>query len=171
MPRSLFRVFLLGFDCKGITLHGNGQPEKAETGIREIMQNKCGGISVAVVKNNRIIYTHSFGLKDGESNTALTDDCLFRIASISKSFSAISIMQLVKQKNYRWMMISVTWSVSKSETLNTLKRSLRSGWSCHTALRSMTARGISHWMGSTRIRIRVGQNVIMTTNPEPRLVL
>jgi len=33
-----------------------------------------------------------------ESKTALTDDCLFRIASISKSFSATSIMQLVEAK-------------------------------------------------------------------------
>ena len=56
------------------------------------------GLSVAVVKNNEIIYTHSFGWKDIESNQPLTDDCIFRIASISKSFSATSIMQLARAK-------------------------------------------------------------------------
>jgi CubicO group peptidase (beta-lactamase class C family) len=56
------------------------------------------GLSVAVVKNNRIIYTHAFGVKDRETNSPLTTDCLFRIASISKSFSATSIMQLVENK-------------------------------------------------------------------------
>jgi CubicO group peptidase (beta-lactamase class C family) len=56
------------------------------------------GLSVAVVKNNKIIYTHSFGLKDAETNAALTDDNIFRIASISKSFSATAIMQLVEDK-------------------------------------------------------------------------
>ena len=35
-------------------------------------------------------------MKEIETNTPLTDDCLFRIASISKSFSATSIMQLVE---------------------------------------------------------------------------
>lgn len=81
------------------TLHSICQPAKAEAGIREIMeQNNVIGVSVAVVKKGKIIYTHSFGSKDVESNTALTDDCLFRIASISKSFSATSIMQLVEKK-------------------------------------------------------------------------
>lgn len=81
------------------SLQSLAQPEKAEPCIREIMQQSpVMGISVAVVKNNKIIYTHSFGLKDSASNTALTDDCLFRIASISKSFSATSVMQLAEAK-------------------------------------------------------------------------
>jgi CubicO group peptidase (beta-lactamase class C family) len=77
----------------------DAQPEQAEAGIRAIMQQTpVMGLSVAVVKNNKVIYTHSFGTKSKEDNTPLTDDCLFRIASISKSFSATSIMQLVEQK-------------------------------------------------------------------------
>ena len=73
------------------------QTEKAEASIQAIMkQTNVVGISVAVVKNNKIIYTHSFGYKDLETKQPLTDDCIFRIASISKSFSATSIMQLVE---------------------------------------------------------------------------
>lgn len=75
------------------------QQENAETCIGDmIRKNEAIGMSVAVVKKGKIVYTHSFGLKDVESNTSLTDDCIFRIASISKSFSATSIMQLVEQK-------------------------------------------------------------------------
>jgi CubicO group peptidase (beta-lactamase class C family) len=74
-----------------------GQPEKTEADIQSIMKKlDVVGLSVAVVKHNNIIYTHSFGLKDIESNTALTDKNIFRIASISKSFSATSIMQLME---------------------------------------------------------------------------
>ncbi|RXK50703.1 serine hydrolase domain-containing protein [Aquirufa rosea] len=73
------------------------QVSKAEMAIQSMMQsNPIVGLSVAVVKNNRVVYQHSFGLKDQEQHTALTDDCLFRIASISKSFSATAIMQLVE---------------------------------------------------------------------------
>ena len=73
------------------------QEAAVEESIRAIMsQTYVVGVSVAVVKNNKIIYTHSFGLKNIETNTPLTDDCIFRIASISKSFSATSIMQLVE---------------------------------------------------------------------------
>lgn len=75
------------------------QPEKAEAGIKAIMQEiPVMGLSVAVVKHNKIIYTQSFGTKSLENKTALTDDCIFRIASISKSFSATSIMQLAERK-------------------------------------------------------------------------
>jgi CubicO group peptidase (beta-lactamase class C family) len=54
------------------------------------------GLSVAVVKNGDIIYSNSFGLKNIETNVPLKNSDLFRIASISKSFSATSIMQLVE---------------------------------------------------------------------------
>ncbi len=81
------------------TLSAFCQVGTADSGIRSIMQQrKVMGMSVAVVKNNQVIYTHSFGMKDLDTNTPLTDDCLFRIASISKSFSATSIMQLVDAK-------------------------------------------------------------------------
>jgi CubicO group peptidase (beta-lactamase class C family) len=76
-----------------------GQAEKAEAGIQEIIkQYPVVGVSVAVVKKDKIVYAQSFGQKDIALNTPLTNDCLFRIASISKSFSATSIMQLVEAK-------------------------------------------------------------------------
>jgi altronate dehydratase len=82
-----------------ISAHVQAQPEKAEAGIKSIMQEiPVMGLSVAVVKNNKIIYTQSFGTKSRENNAPLTNECIFRIASISKSFSATSIMQLAERK-------------------------------------------------------------------------
>ena len=93
---TLFTIFVFAVF---ISLPAFGQPEKAEARIQELMrQTEMAGLAVAVVKDNRIIYTHSFGLKDVESNTPLNDECLFRIASISKSFTATSIMQLVESR-------------------------------------------------------------------------
>lgn len=75
------------------------QDNKAEEAIQQIMkENPVMGLSVAVIKNNKLIYSHSFGLKDAETNTPLTNENIFRIASISKSFSATAIMQLVEAK-------------------------------------------------------------------------
>jgi len=82
-----------------LSFYGSAQSDQAEAGIKTIMeQSKVMGLSVAVVKNNKIIYTHSFGYKNFETKEPLTDDCLFRIASISKSFSATSVMQLIEKK-------------------------------------------------------------------------
>ncbi len=72
------------------------QVEKAEVGINNIIEKRSVvGLAVAVVKDGKIIYTKSFGLKNINSKTLLADNDIFRIASISKSFSATSIMQLI----------------------------------------------------------------------------
>ena len=83
-------VFLLS--C---TISVFAQNEKAEADLREIMKKlDVVGLSVAVVKKGDIIYSNSFGLKDIDTKAPLSDSDIFRIASISKSFSATSIMQL-----------------------------------------------------------------------------
>ena len=95
----MVRSFFLPAFWVLLSLTAIGQRDKAEACIRDLMQqSKVMGLSVAVVKKNKIIYNQSFGLKDAARNTPLTNDCLFRIASISKSFSATSIMQLAEAK-------------------------------------------------------------------------
>ena len=54
------------------------------------------GLAVVVVKNGKPVYEKAFGYKDLENKEPLTTDNLFRIASISKSFSSTAIMQLVE---------------------------------------------------------------------------
>lgn len=98
MQVASLRLSLLTFFC-ALLFTTNAQPDKAAAGIRKIMEEApVTGLSVAVVKNNKMIYMQAFGVKDRETNTPLTTDCLFRIASISKSFSATSIMELIEKK-------------------------------------------------------------------------
>jgi CubicO group peptidase (beta-lactamase class C family) len=94
---SLYKLLLTAFLFIAVCRQGYSQPAKAETEIKEMMKElDVVGLSVAVVKKGKIIYNNSFGLKDIATNTPLTNDDIFRIASISKSFSATSIMQLVE---------------------------------------------------------------------------
>ena len=83
-----------------ITSHQTiAQAEKAEAAIQQLMQTTpVVGMSVAVVKDNKIFYNHSFGYKDLEQQLPLQNDNIFRIASISKSFTSTAIMQLVAKK-------------------------------------------------------------------------
>ncbi|WP_113652890.1 serine hydrolase domain-containing protein [Pedobacter namyangjuensis] len=77
------------------------QQDKAENEIKNIMKDlDAVGLAVAVVKDGKLTYTKSFGLQDRESKKALETDAIFRIASISKSFSATAIMQLVQDKKF-----------------------------------------------------------------------
>ncbi len=101
MKRILQSILLTG--CMLVTLNQTfAQSEKAEAAIQSIMQSSSVvGLSVAVVKNNKVIYNHSFGFKDVEKQLPLTNESIFRIASISKSFTTTAIMQLVAEKKIR----------------------------------------------------------------------
>ncbi|MDQ0639661.1 CubicO group peptidase (beta-lactamase class C family) [Pedobacter sp. W3I1] len=91
------KYFYAFFLIVGLITQSKAQNEKAETDFKQIMEKfSAVGAAVAVVKDGKIIYTHAFGLKDLENKTPLTNQDIFRIASISKSFSATSIMQLVE---------------------------------------------------------------------------
>ena len=101
MKRILQTTLLTGFMLVTL-IQAFAQSEKAEAAIQSIMQsNPVVGLSVAVVKNNKVIYNHSFGFKDVEKQLPLTNESIFRIASISKSFTTTAIMQLVAEKKIR----------------------------------------------------------------------
>jgi CubicO group peptidase (beta-lactamase class C family) len=55
------------------------------------------GLAVGVVRNGRLEFFHGHGLADIASNTPIGEDTVFRIASITKTFTAIAVMQLWEQ--------------------------------------------------------------------------
>jgi CubicO group peptidase (beta-lactamase class C family) len=55
------------------------------------------GLAVGVVRNGRLEFFHGHGVADIASNTPITEDTVFRIASITKTFTAIAVMQLSEQ--------------------------------------------------------------------------
>lgn len=55
------------------------------------------GLAVGVVRNGRLEFFSGHGLADIASNTPITQDTVFRIASITKTFTAIAVLQLWEQ--------------------------------------------------------------------------
>jgi CubicO group peptidase (beta-lactamase class C family) len=55
------------------------------------------GMALGVVRDGRLKFFSAHGLADIASSTPITQDTIFRIASISKTFTAIAVMQLVEQ--------------------------------------------------------------------------
>ncbi|GAA0879459.1 serine hydrolase domain-containing protein [Algoriphagus jejuensis] len=92
MKCSFFLFFLLFF---GLQLQAQ---DPVETQIKSLMESTpVMGLSVAVVRDGDLIYEKAFGWKEEGKVTLSTSD-IFRIASISKSFSATSVMQLIEEK-------------------------------------------------------------------------
>ena len=70
--------------------------QKTDEAIQGILEQfDAVGISAAVVKDGQIVYSNAFGYKNLETQAPLEKDNFMRIASISKSFTATSLLQLV----------------------------------------------------------------------------
>lgn len=72
--------------------------EKIETAVKNWMaQTKAPALSLAIVLNDQMSFSKGYGLADVENNVAAQSDTDYRLASISKSMTAIAVMQLVEQ--------------------------------------------------------------------------
>lgn len=71
---------------------------KLENLIIDLMQeSKTPGFAIGIFQDGKEIYSEGFGARNLEENLPMTTDTLFGIGSISKSFTALAIMQLVEQ--------------------------------------------------------------------------
>ena len=65
--------------------------------IKQLKQWGNNGATVAVVKNHRLTYLRAYGWANPAKKQAMQTDNLFRIASISKTITAMAILKLVQQ--------------------------------------------------------------------------
>lgn len=87
-------IMVLVFVCNQAA--GQSKEDLARDAMQRIMkETKAIGLAVAVVKDGKVIFVESMGSKDVEKGEKLMPENLFRIASISKSFTATAVMQLV----------------------------------------------------------------------------
>jgi CubicO group peptidase (beta-lactamase class C family) len=57
----------------------------------------CAGLAVAVITDRGLAWFHGHGLADVAAETPITEDTVFRIASLTKTFTAVAVMQLWEQ--------------------------------------------------------------------------
>jgi CubicO group peptidase (beta-lactamase class C family) len=60
--------------------------------------SKIPGLTVAVVKDSQTLFTRGYGKTDIISNTNVTEQTLFQIGSISKSFAATLLAKQMQEK-------------------------------------------------------------------------
>lgn len=69
--------------------------QEFETYTNNLMEkHHIAGAAVAVSQNGQIIYSKGFGVRDQSTGEPVTPETIFGIASVSKSFTALAIMQL-----------------------------------------------------------------------------
>ena len=77
------------------TAHAQGQALAAS--IRQYARTHDFNGTVLVQKDGKMLYNESFGLADRAFNVPVSSTTRFKVASITKSFTAVLILQLVEQ--------------------------------------------------------------------------
>jgi CubicO group peptidase (beta-lactamase class C family) len=83
--------------------YSNTSPEIAEIDQMFedfITQWQIVGASVAIVKDGQLVYAKGFGYADKEKQLKVIPQHLFRIASVSKLFTAVGIMKLIEENKF-----------------------------------------------------------------------
>ena len=66
--------------------------------VREMAAQQLPGLSIAVVKDGKVIVSKGYGVTEIGKTQAVNDSTLFQIASCSKAFTATSLALLAQQK-------------------------------------------------------------------------
>ena len=69
-----------------------------QTLSQQMEKYKIPGVSIAVIKNNKLEWARGYGYADKEAKIPVTVQTLFQAASISKSLNAVGVMKLVQEE-------------------------------------------------------------------------
>jgi CubicO group peptidase (beta-lactamase class C family) len=73
-------------------------PEPLDVFVPEkLKEARVPGLSAAIVKNGKVVFTGAWGYADVENKKPVRTDTIFLVASISKTFIATAMMQLIEE--------------------------------------------------------------------------
>lgn len=80
----------------------NFDSQKADDEIRRLIEKtNSAGTSVIITNPDTIIYRGQFGIADIENNISVTDETLFGLGSITKTFTALGILKLIEAEKLK----------------------------------------------------------------------
>lgn len=83
--------------------------------LEKISKSGLPGLSIAIIHDNEVIYSRGFGFRDVENGYPATKNTIYGIGSVTKSFTALAIMQLAEKG-----LVSVDDPISKYIPTNLL---------------------------------------------------
>ncbi|MDH7445976.1 serine hydrolase domain-containing protein [Aquimarina sp. 2201CG14-23] len=102
MKNRLIKIVLfILFISSTNNLFSQNQIDSLKKKIENYIESKnIPGISISIVKSDSIIFSGGIGYANIEKKERVTDKHLFRLGSISKSFTALGLYNLIKESRY-----------------------------------------------------------------------
>ncbi len=109
--KALFNVFV--FICAFIVPYNNcsGQGSSRDSSVITQFANRLsddikeddvhGSTSAAIIKNGKVLWAGAFGYTTHSSDIAADTNTIYRIGSITKTFTAVLLMQLAEEKKVK----------------------------------------------------------------------
>ncbi len=130
-----------------------------ERAVQVINQYALSGLAIGVIQDSHLVYAKGFGLADARTGRPVTPDTSFRIASISKTFTAIAVMQL-------WEQGKVGLDDPVNQHLKSYKVLHRDPFAPPVTIRHM----LTHTSGIGEVpKVWVGIKEMITNKPDPLL--
>ena len=74
---------------------------RVDAALKPYIDNKqLAGAVVAIARKNKTVYMKSFGAADVDSKKAMTNDAIFRIASMTKPVTSVAVMMLYEEGKF-----------------------------------------------------------------------
>ena len=141
-----------------LAVTGIAQEDRVDDFIKRQMEiQKISGLSVAVLREGKIVKAQGYGFANRSINLPVTAETVFRIGSISKQFIATGIMLLSRKAS----------SVSRTRSANTLKEHRRRGAITIRHLLTHTSGMVREAPGFDPIKIQSDADVIRSAYPLP----
>jgi CubicO group peptidase (beta-lactamase class C family) len=95
---------LILFVCPAISQNSEQQlhiKEFEKQLVKDVSEDNIGSISAAIIINNKLAWSQAFGLANPLIKTYADTSTIYRIASISKTFTAFLMMQMIEKGYFK----------------------------------------------------------------------
>jgi CubicO group peptidase (beta-lactamase class C family) len=99
-PRSLTSVIVLtavATTCAGCSSRTESATARVDRLFAEWNKSDSPGCGVGISRNGRLVYEHGYGMANLDLGVPITRDSVFPVASVSKQFTAMSVVLLAQR--------------------------------------------------------------------------
>lgn len=95
-------ILLLSLQVQGILAQSDSliKARIDSIALAKVQEYQLVGLSVGVVKDNEIFFAKGYGTRQLDTDQPVTENTIFHVASVSKLFTALAVMELMNEKKF-----------------------------------------------------------------------